>query len=118
VFNFARNLRVKQRGIEGFNAGNTAAAGEQRLPRLRRGIADGGYETDARDYDSAGNNLELLFFDLLARACHDPLPGSNREGGERGTDSRGKTHSVPDSMPEADAGMPRGTTTFSCFRCR
>ena len=54
MFDFARDLTIKQRGIEGFNAGNAAARLQQRLPRLCRGIADSGDETNARNYDFCG----------------------------------------------------------------
>jgi hypothetical protein len=61
MFDFTRDLAVKRSSVEGFNAGNTAAAFQQGLPRVCRGIADGGNEADARDYDSAGNKgLSLL----------------------------------------------------------
>ena len=59
MLDLAGDLAVEQRRIEGFNAGNAAAALQQRFPGLLRGIANRGQQTDAGDYDSAGNNVLL-----------------------------------------------------------
>jgi len=60
MLDLARDLAVKQRGIEGFNARNAIAALEQGLPGLLRGVANRGQQTDAGDYYSAGNNRSPL----------------------------------------------------------
>jgi hypothetical protein len=74
VFDLAGDLRVKQRGIESFDARNATAARKQRLPRLFRGIANGGQETNARDYDSAGNKRPLLpGSDRMCTCMNDPF---------------------------------------------
>jgi hypothetical protein len=56
MLDLAGDLAVERRRIEGLNARNAIAAFEQRLPCLLRGVANGGQQTDAGDYDSAGNN--------------------------------------------------------------
>jgi len=114
VFDFAGNLSVKQSRIEGFDAGNAAAAFQQRLPRLYRGIADGGDEADARDYDSAGNK-ELSFLSLIVLSCITQFPGQpgpGRTNGFRETKSWGSPVTRPFWMPKANAGMPRGLLLF------
>jgi hypothetical protein len=60
VLDLAGDLAVKRRRVEGLDARNTVAAFEQRLPGVLRGIADRGQQTDAGDYDSAGNNRSPL----------------------------------------------------------
>jgi len=66
VLDFSGNLGVKQGGIERFDAGNAAAARQQGLPRLLRGIADCGDQANARDYNSAGNKKTSPSFSLIA----------------------------------------------------
>jgi hypothetical protein len=60
VLDLACDPAVEQRGIEGFNARNAVAAFEQGFPRLLRGVANRGQQTDAGDYNSAGNNRSPL----------------------------------------------------------
>jgi len=91
MFDFARNLSVKQRGIEGFNAGNAAAGLQQRLPRLCRGIANGSDETDACNYDSAGNKPILL----PGPACRDTEPaGRTKCAAKNGASDNAARNSV------------------------
>jgi hypothetical protein len=60
MLDLARDLAVKQRRIEGFNARDTVAAFEQGLPGPLRGVANRAQQTDTGDYNSAGNNRSPL----------------------------------------------------------
>jgi hypothetical protein len=91
MFDLAGNLAVECRRVEGFNTRNTAAALEQRLPGLFRGVADRGQETNAGNYNSAGNNdSPLVRFESAnhpgapaARhriGCPDPSASGRRAG--------------------------------------
>jgi hypothetical protein len=60
MFDLTRDLAVKRRRVEGFNARDAVAAFEQGLPGLFRGVANCGQETDTGNYNSAGNNRSPL----------------------------------------------------------
>jgi hypothetical protein len=60
MLDLTRDLAVKRRRVEGFNARNAVAAFQQRFPGLLRGVANRGQETDTGDYNSAGNNRSPL----------------------------------------------------------
>ena len=72
MFDFAGDTAVEMRRVEGFDGGNAGAALEQRFPGLLRGVANRGQETNAGDYNSAGNNDSPLL--RIARTgrqfCH------------------------------------------------
>ena len=53
VSNFTGNLDRKVRDIEPGNLGNTGTAIDNVVPSLRNGIANGGYDSQARNYNSA-----------------------------------------------------------------
>ena len=72
MFDLAGNLAVECRRIEGFDTRDTAAALKQCLPGLFRGVADRGQETNAGDYNSAGNNGSPLV--RLESANHPNAP--------------------------------------------
>src|SRR5579863_1338260 len=60
MLDLTRDLTVKCRRIEGFNARDAVAAFEQSLPGLLRGVADCTQQTNTGDYNSAGNNRSPL----------------------------------------------------------
>ena len=73
----AGNPAIEQRRVEGFDLGDAAAALQQGLPGFCGGVADRGQQTDAGDYDSAGNNVLLLRLvetadKLFCLAAHSP----------------------------------------------
>jgi hypothetical protein len=114
MFDFAGNLGVKPSRIESLDAGDAAAAFQQGLPRLCRGIADGGDEADARDYDSAGNK-KLSFLSLTAFKAQNPGPAGTGPGPRTQRETKSW---CPDGarlslqMREANAGIPRGRYFF------
>jgi hypothetical protein len=119
MFDFARDLAIKQRRIEGFNAGNAAAGLQQRLPRFCRGIANGGDKTDARNYDSAGNKRILL----SGSACRDTEPaGRTKCAVKNGASDIAAARNSDTAARGLDAAArcrdAARTATFSCFRCR
>ena len=78
--NLAGNLRIKRSRVERRNAGNAVLTLEQRLPCSFRGVADRGQQTDAGNYNSAGNNclLPSPLNEVLPRVqtCVSCSPGS------------------------------------------
>ena len=60
VLDLARDAAIEQRRIERFDNGNAVPALKQRLPGLFGVVSNGREQTDAGDYDSAGNNSLLL----------------------------------------------------------
>jgi len=113
MLDFAGNLSIEERRIERFNAGNTTATDQQRLPSLFRGVANGCYQADARDYDSAGNKRTLLP-EFTRGEPTGPVP---RQPGERNARRKLPMRSGRSDyrMPEAGAGMPRNPLFFLVF---
>jgi hypothetical protein len=117
LFDFARDLAIKQRGIERLNAGNATAADQQRLPVLLRGIADGADEADARDYDSAGNK-RLSFFSLPARpeaARGDRTEGQAKRARQIASASIMVYATAATRRSLSDAGGERGDAAETCY---
>jgi hypothetical protein len=115
MLDFTGDLAVEQRRIEGFNAGNAAAGFQQRLPRLCRGIANGGNKTDARNYDSAGNKRILLSGSACRAtepACRTKCAATKRL---RPRALRNSNTAATGWMPRRDAGMPPGPLLFLVF---
>jgi hypothetical protein len=57
--NLAGNLRIECGRVERCDTGNAVLTFEQRLPRGFGGVADRSQQTDAGNYNSAGNNRLL-----------------------------------------------------------
>ena len=55
MLDLSRDSAIEKRRIKRLNFGDPAADLHQALPRLGCGVSDGGQQTNAGDYDSAGN---------------------------------------------------------------
>ncbi len=71
MLDFTRDLAVELCRIERFNPGDAAAGFEQGLPGGSSSIANRTEQTDAGDYDSAGNNRLSLQNDRGAVSADD-----------------------------------------------
>ena len=60
MLDLTRDAAIELRRVERLDSGNAVAHFKQRLPGLFGGVSDGGQQTNAGDYNSAGNNFLLL----------------------------------------------------------